>query len=62
MDFITMEFYRKNILCVNKSAIQKNKWYDCILYKDLEQENKNKNNTINNYNQDIKPNLGSTFK
>lgn len=59
-----MEFYRKYILCVNNTAIKKNKWYDCILYKDLEQENKNKNknNTINNYNQDIKPNLGSTFK
>ena len=60
-----MEFYRKYILCVNRSSIQKNKWYDCILYNDLERENKNNTiNTINtiNYNQDIKPNLGSTFK
>jgi len=57
-----MELYRKYILCVNRTPIQKNKWYDCILYKDLEPENKN--NTINkiNYNQDIKPNIGSTFK
>jgi len=62
MDFITMELYRKYILCVNRTPIQKNKWYDCILYKDLEPENKN--NTINkiNSNQDIKPNIGSTFK
>lgn len=60
MDFITMEFYRKYLLCVNKTAIQKNKWYDCILYKDLELENNNREKNINPEN--IKNNLGSTFK
>ena len=56
-----MEFYRKYILCVNNTSIKKNKWYDCILYKDLERENKNNNSTINS-NQNIKSDLGSTFK
>ena len=61
MDFITMEFYRKYLLCINKTTIQKNKLYDCILYKDLEPENNN--NKEKNVNQEnIKINLGSTFK
>lgn len=60
MDFITMEFYRKYLLCVNKKAIQKNKLYDCILYKDLELENNNREKNINIEN--IEKNLGSTFK
>ena len=55
-----MELYRKYILCVNKSAIQKNKWYDCLLYKDLEQEKNNKEKNVNTENSKI--NLGSTFK
>ena len=55
-----MELYRKYILCVNKSAIQKNKWYDCILYKDLELEKNNKEKNVNTEN--IKNNLGPTFK
>jgi hypothetical protein len=49
MDFITIEFYRKYILCINKTAIQKNALYDCILYKDLEPENNN--NKEKNVNQ-----------
>ena len=57
-----MELYRKYILCVNNTSIKKNKWYDCILYKDLEQENKQNTSNKINMNQDIKPNLGSTFK
>ncbi len=64
MDFITMEFYRRYFLCLNKTVDQKNKLYDCVLYKDLESENnKEKNNKENNVNkEDIKINLGSTFK
>ena len=46
-----MEFYRKYLLCLNNKYIPKNKWYDCILYKTLEQGKEN-----------IKTNLGSTFK
>ena len=60
MDFITIEFYRKYILCINKTAIQKNRLYDCILYKDLEPENNNKGKNVNQEN--IKIILGSTFK
>ena len=59
MDFITMEFYKKYLLCVNKTAIQTNKWYDCILYKDLELEN---NKEKNDNQENTKISLGSTFK
>ena len=60
MDFITMEFYRKYLLCINKTTIQKNKLYDCILYKDLELENNNRKKNVNPEN--VKISLGSTFK
>ena len=55
-----MEFYKKYLLCINKTTIQKNKLYDCILYKDLELENNNRKKNVNPEN--VKINLGSTFK
>ena len=55
-----MEFYRKYLLCINKTTIQKNKLYDCILYKDLELENNNRKKNVNPEN--VKISLGSTFK
>ena len=60
MDFITMEFYRKYLLCINKTSDQKNKLYDCIFYKDLESENNNREKNINHENAKIS--LGSIFK
>jgi hypothetical protein len=55
-----MEFYRKYLLCINKTSDQKNKLYDCIFYKDLESENNNREKNINHENAKIS--LGSIFK